>query len=262
MSNLYEILEVSAVASQEEIKASYKKLALKYHPDRNPDNEQAEEHFKLVAHAYQILSNENNRRQYDYQQSITNLYQKNQNDVFNTQTFYNPPTPPETYTIYPPYENGYDPVNHITRRGQKRILFGTIIVLSLFIIGALFFGYRIEYSKSEAQYKSAQSFFDKGEIKLALVQVSASIRFKPNLQASRLLRAKIYRQYFFNPFNAIEDYTYLIKNNPPTIDYYILRAKTYKEAYQKEKALEDLKKVIELNPKGNYQKLKEEIEKE
>ncbi len=61
----YSILGVSKTASQEEIKAAYRKLALKYHPDRNPDNKEAEEKFKEAAQAYEVLSDEQKRKQYD-----------------------------------------------------------------------------------------------------------------------------------------------------------------------------------------------------
>ncbi|HJZ23070.1 MAG TPA: molecular chaperone DnaJ [Candidatus Babeliales bacterium] len=61
----YDILGVSRTASLDEIKAAYRKLALKYHPDRNPDNKEAEEKFKEAANAYQVLSDEQKRRQYD-----------------------------------------------------------------------------------------------------------------------------------------------------------------------------------------------------
>jgi molecular chaperone DnaJ len=61
----YEILGVSKTASQEDIKAAYRKLAMKYHPDRNPDNKDAEEKFKEAAEAYEVLSNPEKRTQYD-----------------------------------------------------------------------------------------------------------------------------------------------------------------------------------------------------
>ena len=61
----YEVLGISKSASKSEIKAAYRKLALKYHPDRNPDNKQAEENFKEAAEAYEILSNDQKRAQYD-----------------------------------------------------------------------------------------------------------------------------------------------------------------------------------------------------
>jgi molecular chaperone DnaJ len=61
----YEVLGVGRSASQDEIKKAYRKIALKYHPDKNPDDHTAEEKFKEAAEAYEVLRNEEKRRQYD-----------------------------------------------------------------------------------------------------------------------------------------------------------------------------------------------------
>ncbi len=61
----YEILEVSKNCTGAELKKSYRKLAMKYHPDRNPDDKEAEEKFKMVNEAYQVLSDDEKRSIYD-----------------------------------------------------------------------------------------------------------------------------------------------------------------------------------------------------
>ena len=61
----YEVLGVSKNASADEIKKAYRKLAIKYHPDRNPDDKNAEEKFKEAAEAYDVLSDADKRAKYD-----------------------------------------------------------------------------------------------------------------------------------------------------------------------------------------------------
>ena len=63
--DFYEILGVNRDASDDEIKKAYRKLAMKFHPDRNPDNPKAEEQFKEAKNAYEILPDTQKRATYD-----------------------------------------------------------------------------------------------------------------------------------------------------------------------------------------------------
>ena len=61
----YEVLGINRDSSEDDIKKAYRKLAMKYHPDRNPDNPKSEEHFKEAKEAYEILSDSRKRAAYD-----------------------------------------------------------------------------------------------------------------------------------------------------------------------------------------------------
>src|SRR6478736_5876233 len=63
--DFYEILGISKDASSDEIKKAYRKVAMQYHPDRNPGDKPSEEKFKEAAEAYEILSDSDKKAQYD-----------------------------------------------------------------------------------------------------------------------------------------------------------------------------------------------------
>jgi len=65
MTSYYEILEISREAPLEEIRTAYRRLALRYHPDKNPGDRVAEDRFKQISEAYQILADVEKRQLYD-----------------------------------------------------------------------------------------------------------------------------------------------------------------------------------------------------
>lgn len=95
MKNYYEILGISKTATADEIKKAYRNLAFKYHPDRNSGDKVAEEKFKEINEAYDVLSDEKKRADYDSfgtsnsrYSGTNNSYNRN-NDFTNEETFWN-----------------------------------------------------------------------------------------------------------------------------------------------------------------------------
>lgn len=76
MKNFYEILGVQENASAEDIKKAYRKLAVQYHPDKNPGDKEAEEKFKSIADAYDTIGDESKRAKYDHQRKFGNTNQQ------------------------------------------------------------------------------------------------------------------------------------------------------------------------------------------
>ena len=72
MKDYYKILGVSENADKDELKSAFRKLAKKYHPDRNKDDESAKAKFQEVNEAYNVLSNESSRKEYDEKRTAFN----------------------------------------------------------------------------------------------------------------------------------------------------------------------------------------------
>ena len=80
--NFYKVLGVDEKASKEEIKKSYRTMQMKYHPDKNKGDKQAEEMFKKISEAYAVLSNPEKRQDYDALGSSAFRGKFSQEDIF------------------------------------------------------------------------------------------------------------------------------------------------------------------------------------
>lgn len=85
--NYYFILGVDNNADDDAIKKAYRKLSFKYHPDKNPDNAEAEEKFKQISEAYSVLSDKNKKSQYDQRSRYGNAYDESYEKLFGGRGF-------------------------------------------------------------------------------------------------------------------------------------------------------------------------------
>ena len=119
MTDYYEVLGVSRTATADEIKKAYRTLAFKYHPDRNDGNAAAEEKFKQISAAYDVLGDETKRRNYDLGASSDyGQQQQYQNDPFY-QWFNQSTGSQQTYGNYNNYNGWNYTYQHRPRQSRR-----------------------------------------------------------------------------------------------------------------------------------------------
>jgi curved DNA-binding protein CbpA len=181
MESLYDILEISSEANEKEIKAAYKRLALKYHPDKNFGDSYAEEKFKSINNAYQILSDSTRKAHYDYSRNNPYFYQNS------------------TYT-YSHNTNTYSENNHTknskswtyTNEDRKRDealaikwMIGFFIVV--IIISATLYGWQYLQDK----WENEKALLRKREIIEKVKQKYAENAYRESLKELKVIKAEI-----------------------------------------------------------------------
>lgn len=118
-NNYYQILNISYNATQEEIKKAYRSLSLKYHPDKNSNDNDKTTLFQNITQAYKVLSNIESKTKYDY--SISNCFKNNSFENYNNESFNNESFNNDGYSnIFNQYKYTYDiPYNKINNNHRK-----------------------------------------------------------------------------------------------------------------------------------------------
>ncbi len=206
MVDHYQVLGIPRSASAAEIKSAFKKLALRYHPDRNPDYSPAEEKFKEINRAYQILSDSYKKHQYD-------LVYKYQRIPFSQ--------PRSTYSpfYYPPYARRPRYASREYEYGWKYVKAQVMAFAFIFIVAAAVMGVKYLYDDyleakevrlaeaREVLFKEAQAWFDKGEYRKSLDIIILMQKKNP---AERTIRN--YRDKFVGEVMVMAD-SQLYQNN-------------------------------------------------
>jgi curved DNA-binding protein CbpA len=214
MINYYEILIINRNATEKQVKAAFKKLAVQFHPDKNPGNKNAEEKFKTINEAYQTLSDITKRDIYD--QKLEHFLYSQKTDHAQT-TYHKQSTTekqqpkaqykPEDFSTQGKHYSGpyYD---HNKRSSLNYVIAFTII----FIIatGALLFGFMMNNIAATEHYKTALLHYETEDYVNSMRELNKAVEFNEKYGEAYLLRAEI--KYKFSKYeSALPDYNLALK---------------------------------------------------
>ncbi|MHC2993499.1 molecular chaperone DnaJ [Pontibacter sp. HJ8] len=243
--NLYTILGVSHTASAQEVKLAYKRLALKYHPDRNQGNARAEELFKIVNAAYQILSNPGKRARYD----LKLQYLQEQRQTIQQHQPYHNPRYRQTREPASVSERHYQ---NIPRRDERRFarkdLYITAGFFAIMIVFSLLLKVTMDYITGEDKYKTALTYIEDGKYSSAHSLLTDAIYFRPKHADAYLTRASIEMHVYENYRSAVEDLNQVIAlQEKPSAEAYLMRGKCLAKLTQYKQAESDFGQALSLD---------------
>jgi len=242
--NHYQILGVSPTASEEEIKSAFKTLAKKYHPDKNSGNLAAEEQFKKINAAYQILSDKTKRQRYDYILNYQIQKQKKVSDnTANTRQKTNVNSERKKSTSI--HSKKVD-----KNKNNSKYLVLIISGFALFITAAISFYFYMNKISAQKSLEQGNKFAAVGQYVMAIESYSEAIDFNPSLSEAYIGRAEARMNLFKDTKGALMDYNEAIENAPnPDYNLYFIRAKFYFKQKKYDDGLKDLEQAISINPR-------------
>jgi len=239
--NYYALLGLKRTATQPEIKAAYKKLALQYHPDKHQGNTYFEEQFKQVNAAYQILSNPNKRYLYDQKLELVARQQRAQQYAQTTyqQTRQRPPASVR--------ERYYRPIKRkqqFTRRDWQITIgfFAALFLISLLIKLVM------DNVTAHKRIHNADTFMEQQQWSSAHSMLSEAINFQPKYVDAYRKRGFINQTVYKDYRAALSDYNAALEfSQTPVAETYFRRGECYAQLHQYAAAEKDFTRTINLN---------------
>ncbi|MBX2842500.1 MAG: DnaJ domain-containing protein [Flammeovirgaceae bacterium] len=266
IDNYYKILGLNENSTQQEIKSAYKKLAILYHPDKTGGNKIAEEKFKLVNNAYQILSDPQQRAQYDllrnyYQFQATTTYTDFNNSTYSKS--YKNAYYQRTHNQYAKNYKGYD-----RQKAEKEgIAIGSILIFTLLAIVGIYMAINIYLKERlieklaeqrKIQLEIVEDYYKKEDFRATLIEIDTLIAGQPSDDEFRGIREEVISELNKRAEASFQkaDYQkalkyYLILGDFETIfetEFEYKVALCYKKQNQFDKAIEKLKILINKEP--------------
>lgn len=236
MTDYYQILGISRQASNQEIKTAFKKLAFRFHPDRNPDNPLAEATFKQINEAYQVLSDANDKLVYDLKLNGQHIPIYPEYSSSHTQSYTKErPRPPHSYRRSSSYEPGV---------ARKAYLVGSFIILIL-CIGSYFIYSYMNHVTAEKHFAQALIYIKENRIEAAFAQLNEALQFDENFAEAYFKRGQLHLtagggyRYAYADFEQAIHYAEI-----PTGEMYFFRALCLYEMREYAEVIQDCKKAF------------------
>lgn len=230
MKNHYTTLGIPELASQEEAKVAFKRLAVEFHPDKNPNNPVAEELFKQINEAYQVLSNPVMKERYDITLRFAYSY-----------SYYVNQRPKEAHQNFQRYHTAQPKDSKNTNLYSTLISIAFVAYMFLIVNSVHDFLSRIYYYQALQNIES-QNYTE------AIDELSYAIAYDNSFSTAYYLRAKLYSEHFGFPNGALKDYTQAIENSLiQESDFYLERGIAYSQVNEKEGAIIDFGTALDLS---------------